>query len=137
MVDIAIYHPALQGIHAKYDGEKLSSNGYTYGFLTDGLLGMSKWADGRLCPDGPEYKALVLDHQNALQLDTAKQIFELAQAGLPVIIVGHVPSASLGLPISQEDEVRQVFKGMTALENVAFVEDNENVLAVLRSRKIG
>ena len=47
---------------------------------------------GRLNPKGPAYRALILNDQISLSLDTARQILDYARAGLPVVVVGAPPS---------------------------------------------
>ena len=66
----------------------LQNNGYTWDYFAPQLLeeDFVDYADGRLLPDGPGYKALIL-YQNVLPVESARKILSLAKKGLPVILV--------------------------------------------------
>lgn len=45
-----------------------------------------------LLPDGPQYKALLIDNTSSLNPDSARQILSYAKLGLPIVIIGDPPS---------------------------------------------
>ena len=105
--------------------------GWSYGFLSAPLLSLdsARVADGRLAPDGPGYRAIIVEgdrfrsNATTLQLDGARQLDRLARAGLPVVFVGDWSNARVtGLPQPGEDvEVRALVSGMLGLPNVRTV----------------
>ncbi|MFI8949722.1 glycosyl hydrolase [Streptomyces sp. NPDC053750] len=87
--------------------------GWTHLFLSPRLLSLpgAVVRDGRFAPDGPAFKALLVDgdvmigREHTLQLDVAEKLVGHARKGLPIIVIGdwkdgHVP----GLPASGENE---------------------------------
>lgn len=74
------------------DGTKL---GWSHSFITAALLNRPDvtFGDGRLAPDGPAYKVLVIgpdklrSREMTIDLDAARKVLELGRAGLPVILV--------------------------------------------------
>ena len=90
------------------DGGLLQDMGYTFDFVSLSNLQFDgvEVKDARLCPDGPSYKALLVDvslnlrneaaanGDRHLGLQAAKEILKLARAGLPVFLIGEAPSKS-------------------------------------------
>lgn len=76
----------------------LTQAGYSYGFLSHGALDLPSATvkHGRLAPNGPAYKALVLNNPSTMPLETAQKILDFAQAGLPIVVIGTVPSRTPG-----------------------------------------
>jgi hypothetical protein len=66
----------------------LQNAGFTYDYFAPQLLEDESviFFGGELCPEGPGYRALII-YQEEMPLASAKKIFELARAGLPVVIV--------------------------------------------------
>ena len=66
----------------------LQNAGYTWDYFAPQLLeeDFVNFSQGRLLPDGPGYKALIL-YQNVLPADTARKILAMAKEGLPVVLV--------------------------------------------------
>ena len=78
---------------------QLARHGYTYDFIDPVDLAGS--AAGRshdnIFDSGPHYRALIIDGQTSLSVDAARAIRRYAADGLPVVIVGRVPSQAEGL----------------------------------------
>ncbi|PSK85017.1 alpha-L-rhamnosidase-like protein [Murinocardiopsis flavida] len=76
--------------------------GYTYEFIGPALLDLpgARVAGGRLDPEGPAYKALVLDFAGqragvrGMPAAAARAVLDHARAGLPVIVVGELPDST-------------------------------------------
>lgn len=58
--------------------------------------------DGVLAPSGPAYKALVMYNQTYMTADASSRLLEYAAAGLPIFIVGTVPSTTPGTAGQEE-----------------------------------
>nr|WP_300050499.1 glycosyl hydrolase [uncultured Nocardioides sp.] len=128
----------------------LQHNGYTYDYFSPQLLEDEDnvtWTDKLLQPDGPSYKAMVL-YQEALELDSAKKLLEVAKDGIPVVFVNntseiqfhlepdvqHAQAASKSRSRSVTDaEVKAVVDQIKALPNVKTVENQADTMATLKS----
>ena len=106
LVDLAFYREAYlndghggDGDHLVRDGSLLNAHGYTYEFLSPGLLAHANATvrDGRLDPDGSAYKALVIAEQQGMTRTGMERAIVLAKAGLPVFVVGAKQLAPLTL----------------------------------------
>lgn len=110
------YQLAHQGIH--YRSTELQDNGYTYDYFSPEFLSV----DGvyfdqetrTLEPAG--YKALVI-WQQWLEIDGAQRILELAQEGLPVVILDGAASQTPFFD-GQDEALAGVMAEMKALPNV-------------------
>ena len=117
IVDLAIYHSAVEGVKGGLESTALTEAGYTYGFPSDGLLAREDAVvrNGKLWADGPGYKVCLLKHggkrlradaqEKALILNevksipqvTLRRILDLSRQGLPIIFVAKTPVCSAGL----------------------------------------
>ncbi|MFF3493204.1 glycosyl hydrolase [Streptomyces sp. NPDC002795] len=111
--------------------------GWTHTFLSPRLLSLPSAVvrEGRLAPDGPALKALVVDgdimigREHTLQLDVAGKLLEYARAGLPVILIGdwsdaHVPG--LARP-GDNDRLRLLLTRLQESKTVHTVADRPDV----------
>ena len=110
--DVAVFNQSLDHIEDAVDGDVLLDEGFSYGYLTPGTLSRPEIVvtDGVLAADGPAYKALVLDQQATIPVDSATTLVQLAQDGLPVFVVGGLPDATPGLDAdgTADAEVQQL-----------------------------
>ncbi|MBT0670660.1 hypothetical protein HT136_20030 [Novosphingobium profundi] len=111
--DVAILNQSL-GTHAHFADPGLANAGYTYQFPTASLLERADASvrDGALFPDGPAYKALVINHEAALSPAVVQRLLGLAKGGFPILVVGTPPERAIGLPAPNDAAIQ---KGMTAL----------------------
>ncbi|GHJ86345.1 hypothetical protein NliqN6_2747 [Naganishia liquefaciens] len=99
IVDLAIYHSAVEGVKGGLESTALTEAGYTYGFPSDGLLAREDAVvrNGKLWADGPGYKALILNEVKSIPQVTLRRILDLSRQGLPIIFVAKTPVCSAGL----------------------------------------
>ncbi|HST40872.1 MAG TPA: glycosyl hydrolase, partial [Conexibacter sp.] len=105
--DVAIYRDgfittAAQGftntevLKPLFDGLNIETAGYTLEYLDpNGVLDESADGNGVLYPDGPRYKAVVVD-ERTLPADVAERLAQEAEQGLAVVLVGALPNADTG-----------------------------------------
>ncbi|NYJ03236.1 hypothetical protein HNR19_003934 [Nocardioides thalensis] len=106
------------------DGTKL---GWSHSFITSALLTRDDVTvrGGRLAPDGPAYKVLVIgpdkirSREVTIDLDAARKALELGRAGLPIILVSDAGKdwTRDATPIGRTDEaaVAEVRRLMTEI----------------------
>jgi hypothetical protein len=91
-VDLVIYRHSYGNDVRKPDG----AAGFTYDFAGLDQLEGTRVRGRRLAPDGPAYRALILDRQPTLPVATARLLLSYARSGLPVVIVGDPPRRTPG-----------------------------------------
>jgi hypothetical protein len=111
--------------------------GWTHLLLSPRLLTLPNAVvkDGRFAPEGPAYKALLVDgdvmigREHTLQLDVAQKLLDYAKKGLRIIVIGdwsdgHVP----GLPRTGDNErLRGLLVQLLAQPTVFDVPDRPDV----------
>ena len=116
--------------------DTLDRCGYAYDFISPSQLKPDKVAvmNGRLFPQGPSYKALLLVEQKHLPVDVSQTFLSCAAAGLPVIFIGGIPEeSSYLLPEDGDATVCRNIDSMFAYENVTRVKDLPQVAVWLRA----
>ena len=139
-VDVAVFRQrgsASTGIGAGYFTNDGIPIGWTHGFLTAAVMETvpPTVRDGRLYPDGPAYKVVVLagdrfaSQEKTIPVGAAKTLLSLAQQGLKVVVVGDWSAArGTGLSTSEEDaQVRAAVAELRALPNVTTVADDASI----------
>ncbi|WP_168798220.1 glycosyl hydrolase, partial [Nocardioides sp.] len=114
------------------NGTKL---GWSHAFVDAALLELdqAQVRGGRLAPDGPSYKALVVGPDslrgNAVTLDlrAARRILELGRSGLPIVLIGDWSQVT---PVGRTDEaavaeVRELVGRIAALPTTRTVPEAE------------
>ncbi|MET8978145.1 glycosyl hydrolase [Streptomyces sp. NPDC004539] len=91
-VDLAVYRQSYGHDVRVPEG----AAGFTYDFTGPAQLEGTRVGGGRLAPNGPAYRALILDRQPTLPVSTARLLLSHARAGLPVVIVGNLPTRTPG-----------------------------------------
>jgi alpha-L-rhamnosidase/Glycosyl hydrolases family 2, sugar binding domain len=122
----------------------LQEAGYTRDYLDPELLsvpGMTV-AAGRLAPNGPAYKALVIDAElqpatdpdkRSMPLPVIEQILSFARTGLPVIIVAAPPDHAPGNAPDADLSIRETVSKLLAEPSVHRVPHEADVPGLLRS----
>ena len=105
--------------------------GWSHSFATAALLDLPgvEVRDGRLAPDGPAYKAMVIapdkfrGQELTIELSAARRVLELARAGLPVVLLGDWSKAEpVGLAQPGDtEEVRRLMTHIAALSTTRTV----------------
>ncbi|WP_157987914.1 glycosyl hydrolase [Jiangella endophytica] len=128
--DFGLRSPAtrLTGPGALLESDSpLAQRGYTYEYLSPAHLRLpsARVADGRLFPETGGYRAIVLANQTTMAVDTARRLLDLAEDGLPVVVVGDLPSATPGFrdAAAQDAELRRVLTELTEQPAVHRVAD--------------
>ncbi|RNL63026.1 hypothetical protein EFK50_15030 [Nocardioides marmoriginsengisoli] len=142
-LDVAVFRddtvpfgiPVLPG-HTRR--QNLVRAGYTYEFVDPVTLAERGTVRGkRLYPDGPGYRALVIDPSDIAPTgfsgEAAVRILALARRGLPVVVVGALPSTGTSAMAAriEDTQVRQSFARLVRLGNVARARTSADVLGAL------
>ncbi|WP_426567871.1 glycosyl hydrolase [Streptomyces canus] len=138
--DVAVFRQTgytATGIGASWFTSTGVPLGWTHQFLSGPLLDLpgATVKGGRLAPDGPAYKALFIEGDffygstPTLSVDDARKVLALAEAGLPVVLLGAFDQGlPPGVPADGEtDRLREVLGRLLALPNVARVTDKTAV----------
>ena len=146
--DIAIYHEGKGHSAAGQTADRYVADlaiehaGYRYGFMNKTMVtsGPATVRDGRLDPDGEQFKAFVVDstpnvnnYTGMMDLASARRMAEWADAGLPIFFVGPPPSRTLGNHPDQDAELATLISRMLAKPNVAQVATQADLPAALRA----
>lgn len=142
-VDIAVYRNEYNDNIMEtdrnyiYKDGGLERAGYTYDFVGPANLALetSTVEDGTLCPDGPSYKAMIIQFQEYMPTETAERILGYAQAGLPVVIIGDTPDTT-GTYGESNEKLLEAMASLLELENVTQVNGYEEVIAALQNLNV-
>ncbi|CAI6090681.1 unnamed protein product [Clonostachys chloroleuca] len=116
-VDIAILNEDW-GVTAAWDDTSLNAAGYSYQFPTPELLVRNdEVRGGRLAPNGPSYKALIVN-STAMNLETAKMILSYDQKALPIVLVGDLPTTTLSYFSDEEKQTRNMQRVLSNVQNL-------------------
>ncbi|KAJ7043338.1 hypothetical protein C8F04DRAFT_1074442 [Mycena alexandri] len=142
-VDVAIYRKDYNlATSPPFQGDSLVNAGYSYEYVSPENLklpGVSvankRLAFGGPAFGGPAYKAFVLNHASNITVDASQRLLQYAQAGLPIVISGAVPSDIPGFEINgtQQAQVQGLMKQLTGLKNVLIVDGEAQVPGALAS----
>ncbi|HEY3466452.1 MAG TPA: glycosyl hydrolase [Amycolatopsis sp.] len=115
--------------------------GWTHGFLSEGVLDLPSAVvrGGRLAPDGPAYKAMILGgdqfhgSEHTLSVPAARRLLDFARAGLPTIVVGtwtDVHAEGIAQP-GENDQLKSLLSDLLAQRTVRVVADATGIPAAL------
>ncbi|MFF2852117.1 glycosyl hydrolase [Streptomyces sp. NPDC058001] len=134
--DVAVLNQVTSGGTATHDGSFLAGAGYTYGYVTPGSLAGQPVTRGVLAPGRGDFKALVVD-SSPIDVETARDVARVAEAGMQVVIVGDGPQRTRGYAgdaakaAGQDRAVRTAFARIVGRPNVAKVADDAGAVAEL------
>jgi hypothetical protein len=143
-VDLAVYRDGLLVADVAtpdpgpiFEGSALEQAGFTYGFVDPVSLARSRDLIGprSLYPDGPGYRALVIDGEDAMPAAAARRILACARHGLPVVVVGDPPDRGTSLRDApgEDRDVRAAFDALLRERNVRHVASTADVRGALRA----
>ena len=142
-IDIAIYHESNWWPAAKFFFEtqapaiftetSLAKMGYTYDFIDPSLLTLlpMKRGGAHVSLGRPEYKAIILDHQTDMTVDSASKIANLARMSVPVIIIGDDPSRSPSNKPQDDLRVRTLFTQLRTSRSVIRLANSSDLISAL------
>ncbi|KAJ7093214.1 hypothetical protein C8R44DRAFT_890978 [Mycena epipterygia] len=131
-VDVAIYRKDYNIISPPpFQGNSLVDAGYTYEYVSPENLklpGVSV-SSGRLAPEGPAYKAFILNRAPNITVDASQRVLQYAQSGLPIIISGPVPNDIPGFDTNgtQQAQVQALMEQLLNETSVMVVDDETQV----------
>lgn len=113
---------------------KLIQAGYTWDAMDTNLISqLSDASGGRLLPDGPSYKAVVVNNQVTMSVATARKLLQNAKNGLPVIFYGAVPVRGTGFrdAASEDAELAGTLQQLMSLGNVRRISTPADLVSTL------
>jgi hypothetical protein len=143
-VDLAVYRDGLLVADVAtpdpgpvFEGSALEAAGFTYGFVDPVSLAQRRDVIGSrsLFPDGPGFRALVIDGEDAMPADAAQRILAFARRGLPVVVIGERPQRGTSLrdTAGEDREVRTAFDALLRERSVRQVASTADVRGALRA----
>ncbi|KAI9692010.1 MAG: hypothetical protein M1820_009585 [Bogoriella megaspora] len=127
--DLAFYqffttYPGHRG--ENYVLHDLEKAGYTYEYISPNNFDLpGAYVDGTvLAPDFQAFKAMIIRANDSLTVDGTARLAQYANAGLPILFSGGVPSYLASFNASGADYVNQTISSLTALPNVHVVPYN-------------
>ncbi|WP_162932550.1 glycosyl hydrolase [Solimonas sp. K1W22B-7] len=138
--DVAVYWrsfdiPQLEdGINIP-TASALARDGYTYEYLSPAIFRepYAVYDGSRLFPQKSSYKALILRQESVIPLDTARRFVSYARRGLPIVIVGTLPSRTPGYYKAAEEDagVQAAMQELQGLPNVVTVANDDAIPGAL------
>src|SRR3954451_17416748 len=107
-------------LNGLFDAVGMEKAGYSLEFIDpNGVIDPAADGTGVLYPNGPRYRAVVLD-ERALPVKVAEKLADEAAQGLKVVLVGALPNADTGYP-GDDARVQAAVARLVASPNVARV----------------
>ncbi|KAE8323134.1 hypothetical protein BDV39DRAFT_196119 [Aspergillus sergii] len=123
-VDVAIYNKVsatnAAAFPSMYQADDLVNEGWSWAYLSPDNFALPGAAvrNGTLGPDGPRFKALVVESDSNMTLSGLHNIQEYAAQGLPILLSGGLPGI---FPSANESESAAIEAGLTHLSASANV----------------
>ncbi|KAG5793102.1 hypothetical protein H9Q69_007840 [Fusarium xylarioides] len=132
--DLAFYlYKDPFGILDEYNGTDLRANDFTYEYLSPANFGSKAFmvSNKVLDPAGAGYRALILDQQQFITAGASQKLVELADADLPIVVIGSLPSTTIGS--KGQDVVTKNISKLKAFKysNIAFIKSADDLLKTL------
>jgi len=140
--DVAVYMHLYEESEKNADPfksyEDLMSYGYTFDYLSTDMLAMEAARtieNGVIDPGGGAYKAFVLDPVTLLDdcrmpTQSAEYILKYAEAGIPIIVIGSVPTRTESL-IDDAEDLAAIWRAIEATGNMYIVASDADIAAKL------
>ncbi|KAG5808664.1 hypothetical protein H9Q74_011967 [Fusarium xylarioides] len=121
------------GIVDQYNGTDLRASGFTYEYLSPANFGSKTFKVSKKVLDaaGAGYRALILDQQQFITPEASQKLVELADAGLPIVVIGSLPSTTIGS--KGQDAVTKIISKLkgSKYSNIAFIKSADDLLKTL------
>ena len=139
-VDVVILRQAFDREGGYPDSKALFRAGYSVGYQSPATLQLPNAVveDRRLGPKGPAYQALIVVNERVMAVDTAERVLGFARAGLPVVLVGELPSGVPGVldRAAGSEALRRVIDELVKQPTVVRAASESDVPALLASRQV-
>ena len=113
--------------------QNLLDSGYSYNLISEAILESDNAyvEDGRLAPEGPAFKALILDRVNTFDVENMEKVIEYAKNGLPVIVYDSTFSKVYGSNVEDDAVLAEKFAELLEMDNVIQANSVEDVKQAL------
>ncbi|MHA8050318.1 glycosyl hydrolase [Aquirufa sp. ROCK-SH2] len=154
-IDVAVYMqnysfpaPFVAGVGniRFWNDLSLQEQGYTWDYLNPSMLYLPQVnvSHQRLYEAGPSYKAFILNGhlqsgsvynpaKNTLPIQVAEIMLNYAKSGLPVILVGPLPSRTPGNKPSEDEKLKQILEELKKHQSVHSLATEKEVPGFLKS----
>lgn len=115
------------------DDTTLQDAGYTFEYFSPYVMTDEEtfsYEDNCVSPNGPSYQALIV-HQDSIPFESAKKLFEMAEEGLPIVILEGAGTNTTGYD-GQDQEVTAIFEELKELSNVRMVSGKYQIVSALQ-----
>ncbi|KAI9170771.1 hypothetical protein HJFPF1_00242 [Paramyrothecium foliicola] len=114
-------------------GTNLREMGFTYEYISPSNLEAENAtvSEGVLAPCGPGYRALIIDQQSYISPGAARKLLEMANEGLPIVVIGPLPNNTIGS--DGQDIVSERMSSLVSAgyANVKFIQSSDSLLEAL------
>lgn len=135
-VDLAFYTFAQHELDAVETsrGDDQRAAGYSYEYLGPMNLVSDDAVvrDKTLAPDGPAYRALVINNETYITAALSAKLLDFAAGGLPIFIIGNVPNITIGT----KDQANVSSNMQTLLSDYPSVQRLNNISALTQALQI-
>ena len=113
--------------------QNLLDSGYSYNLISEAILESDNAyvEDGKLAPEGPAFKALILDRVNTFDVENMEKVIEYAKSGLPVIVYDSTFSKVYGSNVEDDAVLAEKFAELLEMDNVIQANSVEDVKQAL------
>jgi hypothetical protein len=113
--------------------QRLLDSGYSYNLLSESVLDHPNAvvSGNVLAPEGPAYKALIVDHVSIISLAAMERLVEYANAGLNIILFRSDIKRVYGSDRTADNQVLEMYARLTGLKNVRVAATEEEILNAL------
>lgn len=144
LVDLAV----LVGTNGAFSSQRgnslqtLLDNGYSYNLMSEPMLKLDNAVvkDGVLAPEGPAYRALIVQDATKISVAAMKKILSYAKAGLPVIFHNCRISSVYGTnkPKNNDDMLAKLVVALTSgdFKNVTETSSEKGILSFLSKNDV-
>lgn len=117
----------------------LEANGYSYDFVSPYLLNLNtaNAKDGVIAPEGPSYKALVIDNEDYMPLDTAEKMLSYLDQGVKLFFIGNTPTMTPSYGNANQDQaLRAVMEQIKNHANTTLLDTETQLVSALKGAGI-